>query len=68
MIPKPCLDAVLWLVVTTLVRKGTASTNFQKMKLCKGSGLMLLSDNGVAGMAHPRILSCALGISKMNVL
>ena len=33
MIPKPCLDAVLQLVVTMLVGRGTAFTNFQKTKL-----------------------------------
>ena len=67
-IPKPCLDAVLQLVVTALVGRGTAFTNFQKTKLCKGGGLMLLSDNEVTGMGHPQILSCAPGISKTTVL
>ena len=67
-IQKPCIDAALQLVVTALVGRGTASTNFQKTKLCEGGGLMLLSDNKVAGMGHPRILSCASGSSKTIVL
>ena len=65
---KPCLDTVLQLDLTALVGRGIASTNFQKMKLCEGGGLMLLSDNKVAGMGHPYILSYAPGISKPTVL
>ena len=40
-------------------KKGIASANLQKRKLCEGCGLMLLSDNKVAGMDHPWILRCA---------
>ena len=68
MIPKPCLDIVPKLVETALVGNRTASTNFQKTELCEGDGLIILSNNGVAGMGHPWILSCAPGISKTTVL
>ena len=68
MIPKPCIDAALQLVVTALVGRGTTSTNLQKTKLCEGGGLMLLSDNEVAEMDHMWIFSNAPDILKTAVL
>ena len=62
-IPRCCIAAGC----DSISGKGYSFHNFQKMKLCEGSGLMLLNNNEVAGMGRPWILSCAPGISKTTV-